>query len=170
MDSKRLAQYTFVYVVLASLAASFFIVTPYLFYAVVYLPPIIMLFIRRYPVKAALALQPVSAAQLLFTIAFTICGTIVYITTNLLLDHDLLTHHPYYGSIFVNFSVWPDILFWISSAVLIELIYRGIIQNGFQNLSAIKLSLLISLLFALSRSVFDMPTLIVTGFVYSLLV
>lgn len=168
MDSKRFAQYTFVYVVLASLAATFFIANPYIVYAVVYLPPIIVLFIKRHPIRTTLSLQPVSSLQLLFTAAIAICITVASIIINNLFNFPPSRINLLNQSL-EGFVVWPNILLWLLSAVLIGLVYRGIIQNGFQELSPIRLCLVISLLFALSRSVFDIPALILIGFVYSLL-
>ncbi len=169
MDSKRFAQYTFVYVILASLAVTFFIADPYIVYTMVYLPPIIMLFIRRYPVKAALSLRPASVPQLLFTTAITVCVTAASIIISNLINLPPSRTNMLVQSM-ATFIIWPDILLWLLRACLIGLVYRGIIQNGFQELSPIKLCLFISFLFALSSSVFDMPILILIGFVYSLLV
>lgn len=174
MDLRRFAQNTYLYLVLSSLAFGIllsFVQIPYLSpisYAIMYLPPIIMLFIRRYPLKASLSFKPVSVSQLLFTVALAICGTIVIIVLNNIINFPPSARNSLVTSL-ANFSFWPDIVIWLAGAILIELAYRGIIQNGFQHLVPLKLCIIVSLLFVFPNSLFDMPSQILIGFAYAFL-
>lgn len=175
MDIKRYAQNTYLYLVLSSLLFGIlfsFVHIPYfslISYAVMYLPPIIMLFIRRYPIKASLSLKPVPISQLLIAAVLAICGTIVVIISNNIINYPPSANNSLVTSL-ANYSLWPNMLIWIAGAILIELVYRGIIQNGFQHLAPLKLIFIISLLYAFPGSVFRAPATIIIGVIYSLLV
>ncbi len=178
MDIKRFAQDTYLYLILSALALNIlisFVPIPYfglnlglISNVVTCLPPIIMLLIRRYPIKASLSFNLVSVSQLLFALALAICGTIVIIVLNKIISFPPYTRNLLVTSL-VGFSLWPDILIWIVGAILIELVYRGIIQNGFQHLAPLKLCIIVSLLFVFPRSLFDIPSQILIGFAYALL-
>lgn len=172
MDEKRFAQFTYLYVVLLSLVFGLimsFVYIPYMiFYLVTYLPPILMLFIKRYPLINALALRPVSVPQLLFAIVIGICGTIIVIIFNNLLNFPPSNANLLASSL-NHFSIWPGLLTWFMAAVLVELVFRGIIQNGFQHIAPLKLCIITSLLFVFPSSLFDIPSQILIGFLYALL-
>lgn len=174
MDEKRFAQFTYLYVTLLSLAFGLFISFVYIpysnliFYLVTYLPPILILFIKRYPLINTLALRPVSVPQLLFAIAIGICGTVVVLIVNNLLNFSPSNANLLASSL-NNFSIWPELLTWFTAAILVELVFRGIIQNGFQHIAPLKLCIIISLLFVFPSSLFDIPSQILIGFLYALL-
>jgi hypothetical protein len=164
--SRRLSGLIYLYIVIASLIHSIvfnFFYTDFLgrnaslftllFRIIIYLPPIIYIIIKKYPLQRIARINKFTFKQLLFVIGISICTYVFVILFRSLIENLFISSLTSYSPEFFNsygFDLWPSIL---TTCVIYSLLhvttFQGAVQSGFYKLNPLKACLIIGFLFSL---------------------
>lgn len=127
------------------------------FRLLIYLPPVIIIAVRKYPVLHILRINTFKGRQIFFVTGISIC---IYLFVSLFgrmfesLPYSFIDpymHLNYFSG--MGFSLWPAIFTsCLVPAVLYELMFRGVVQSGFSDISPIKACLIVGILYGLMYS------------------
>jgi membrane protease YdiL (CAAX protease family) len=167
--SRRFSGYAFLYVAIASIATQtaigltmvgVYLIPDYLngtlgiFLSklIIFLPPLILVAVRKYPLARVLRLHTFSAKYAGYATGIGICLFLFVHSFNLLLSTPiaLILNQPY--TLFGDFSpsLWPYILTSCLVPALLEVaVYQGAVQSGLHDVKPLKACLLVGLLYGL---------------------
>ena len=159
--------YRFYYFVYEYLVIIYIIIT-----LICYLPPVIIMNRREYPIKEVLRLNRFSFKHFIYTVGITVCSYLVMYMLLLLIYkifNTVVAPDLYWSFSSSSYAFWPGILIvCLLPAFFEEITFRGIIQSGYYQVSPIKRCILIGVLFSLIH--LSIPNLIpfaFLGFVFS---